>query len=93
MRWDRNTSRAPLRASLETDERSRVRLLTYSAHDDWVLADEPVRMFVAMAIGVRKVPGSRAADLVREAAYELLVSPRDLDVRLWRAGVESAQRA
>ena len=81
-------------ASLPGDGRAVARrLLTYSAHDDWVLADEPVRMFVAMAIGVPKVSGSRAADLVREAAYELLVSPRDLDVRLWRAGVESAQRA
>ena len=62
------------------------RLLTYTARDDWVLADEPVREFVSTAIGVPIVSRRRARDLVRRAAHELAVSPRDLDLRLWRRG-------
>ena len=65
------------------------RLLAYTADDDWVLADEPVRDFVASAIAAPKVSRSGAQSLVREAAYEVLVSPRDLDLRLWLAGTAS----
>ena len=60
------------------------RLLTYTAHDDSVLADEPVRAFVRAATGTAEVSGRRARDLVRKAAYELVVAPRDLEAHLWR---------
>ena len=64
------------------------RLLAYAAADDWVLADEPVVDFVASAIAAPKVSRSGARRLVRDAAYEMLVAPRDLDLRLWLACTE-----
>lgn len=59
------------------------RLLAYTAAADWVLADEAVQRFVASAIDASKVSRSVARSLGRDAAYEIFVSPRDLDLRLW----------
>ena len=59
-------------------------LLTYAGDDDFVLGDDHVRRFVAEATGQRSVPASPAASLVRQAAYELIVSPRHLDYRIYR---------
>ena len=61
------------------------RLLAYTADDNWVRADEPIVDFVASAIAAPKVSRSGARRLVRHAAYEMVVAPRDLDLRLWRA--------
>ena len=63
-------------------------LLTCAGDDDFVVADDHVRQFVAEATGRRTVSASRAARLVRQAAYELIVSPRHLDHRIYRYRVE-----
>ena len=59
-------------------------LLTYAGDDDFVLGDDHVRRFVAEATGQRSVPTSLAVRLVCQAAYELIVSPRHLDYRIYR---------
>ena len=58
------------------------RLLMYTGDDDFVLADRPVRVFVARATGRRSVTRADAAALVRRCAHELLVSPRYIDARI-----------
>ena len=68
-------------------DRSMARLLlTYAGDDDFVVGDSPVRRFVAAAIGHGTVSASWAAHLVRQAAYELVLSPRHLDYLLYRYG-------
>ena len=62
------------------------RILMYTGGDDFVLGDEPVRKFVAHALGRDSVATGQAAKLVRESAYELVVSPRYLDYRIWQYG-------
>ena len=59
-------------------------LLTYAGDDDFVVADDHVRRFAAEATGRRTVSASRAAGLVRQAAHELILSPRFLDYRIYR---------
>ena len=62
------------------------RFLACTADDNRVLANKPVQDLVASAIATPKVSPGGARRLVREAAYGIIVSPRDLDLRLWRAG-------
>ena len=62
------------------------RFLACTADDNRVLANKPVQDLVASAIAAPKVSRSGARRLVREAAYGILVSHRDLDLRLWLAG-------
>ena len=59
-------------------------LLTYAGDDDFVVADDHVRQFAAEASGHRTVSASWAARLVRQAAHELILSPRYLDYRIYR---------
>ena len=59
-------------------------LLTYAGDDDLVVADDHVRRFVAEATGHRTVSASWAAHLVRQTAYEHVLSPRHLDYRIYR---------
>ena len=63
------------------------RLLSYAGRDDFVLGDAHVRRFVADALDRETVSSTRAAALVRRAAYELVLSPRYLDHEIWRFGV------
>ena len=71
--------------SVPGTDRSMARmLLTYAGDDDFVLGDDPVRRFVAEAIGNRTVSASWAAHLVCQAAYEIVLSPRHLDYRIYR---------
>ena len=65
-------------------------LLMYTGDEDFVLGDVHLRRFVASAIGRRAVSAARAEDLVRQSAYELIVSPRLLDHEIWRYGVSGA---
>ena len=65
-------------------------LLMYAGAEDFVLGDTPVRRFVASAIGQRAVSGPRAEELVRNAAYELILTPRHLDHQIWQYGVSGA---
>ena len=58
--------------------------LMHASNDDFVRGDAYVRRFVAHAIDRVSVSGVRAEDLVRQAAYELILSPRFLDNRIWR---------
>ena len=58
------------------------RLLMYTGDDDFVLADRPVRAFVACATGRRSVTWGDAAALVRQCAHELLLSPSYIDARI-----------
>ena len=60
------------------------RFLMYTGNDDFVLGDAHVRDFVALAIGHNHVGAGMAEQLVRHAAYELVVSPRFLDCAIWR---------
>lgn len=62
------------------------RILMYTGGDDFVLGDEPVRKFVAQALGRDSVAMGQAVNLVRESAYELVISPRYLDYRIWQNG-------
>ena len=58
------------------------RLLMYTGNDNFVLADRPVREFVARATSRRSVSRDHAASLVRKCAHELLLSPRYIDARI-----------
>ena len=58
--------------------------LTYVGDDDFVLGDKHVRSFVAHAIGRESVSGIHAEELVRQSAYELILSPRYVDHQIWR---------
>ena len=62
-------------------------LLMYTGDEDFVLGDGHLRRFVASAIGHRAVSAARAEDLIRQSAYELIVSPRLLDREIWRYGI------
>ena len=58
----------------------------YTAGEDFVRGDLPVRRFMAHALGVDVVSAARAEGLVRGAAHELILSPRFLDSRIWMFG-------
>ena len=62
-------------------------LLTYTGDDDRVVGDDHVRSFVARAIDRSTVSATQAVDLVRQSAYELILSPRYLDHQIWRCTV------
>ena len=61
-------------------------LLMYAAPDDYVHADHPIRRFVAEATG-QSVSAARARTLVRQAAHELILSPRFLYHEVWKRGL------
>ena len=65
-------------------------LLMYAGDQDFVLGDVHVRRFVASAIGRRTVSAAQAEELVRGAAYELILCPRFLDREIWQYGVSGA---
>ena len=65
------------------DEEFVRRLLMYTGDDDFVRGDQPVRSFVARALGRKTISTAHAANLVRESAYELVLSPRYLDYQIW----------
>ena len=73
------------------DEHFVRRLLMYTGDDDFVRGDAPVRSFVAHALGRKSIAAGQAVNLVRESAYELVVSPRYLDYRIWCHGVAPAR--
>ena len=75
---------AVLQTPAGTDEHIVRSFLNYAGDDDFVLGDVNVRRFVAFATGRERVSASRAANLVRQAAYELILSPRYLDHQIWR---------
>lgn len=60
------------------------RLLMYTGGDDFVLGDAHIRRFVANAVGRTTISSHAAEQLVRNAAYELILSPRFLDCEIWR---------
>ena len=62
-------------------------LLMYTGDDDRVVGDDHVQRFVARAIDRSTVSAPEAVGLVRQAAYELILSPRFLDHQIWRCGV------
>ena len=64
--------------------------LMFTGDEDFVLGDGHLRRFVASAIGRRAVSAAQAEDLVRQSAYELILSPRFLDCEIWRYGVAGA---
>ena len=72
-----------LRGVSGADEESVRLLLMFSGDDHFVRGDGAIRMFVASALGRRSVPAIHAEELVRRAAYELILSPRLLDYVLW----------
>ena len=57
-------------------------LLMYAGNDDLVKGDVHVRQFVSNALG-RRVSAEEAEQLVRDAARELGVAPRLLDLKIW----------
>ena len=61
-------------------------LMSFSGDDDFVWGDDTVRGFVAHAVDRKTVSAARAAFLVRRASYELILSPRHVDYRIWRGG-------
>ena len=65
-------------------------LLMYAGGDDFVCGDDRVRRFVASAISRSSVSGSRAVNLVRHSAYEMILSPRYLDHQIWKHSVSIA---
>ena len=82
--WRRRKMDLALRTLTGADEHIVRTLLNYAGDDDFVWGDASVRRFVAFAIGRETVSAPRAASLVRQAAYELIVSPRYLDHQIWR---------
>jgi len=82
--WRRKEIDLVLRSLTGPDRHIVRRLLNYAGDDDFVWGDVSVRRFVAFAIGRETVSGPRAANLVRRAAYELILSPRYLDHQIWR---------
>ena len=69
------------------DENAVRMLLMYASNDDFVRGDAHVRNFVARATGRTTVSPATAEDLVRQCAYELILSPRYLDFEIWRRGL------
>ena len=65
------------------DEHFVRRLLLHTADDAFVLGDGSVRDFVARALGQESIGQAQAECLVRKAAYELVLSPKHLDFRIW----------
>ncbi len=65
------------------------RLLMHTGREDFVRGDFHVRGFVARALGRRSVSASQAENLVRKAAYELILSPRFLDREIWKYGASA----
>ena len=61
------------------DEHTIRRLLMYTGDDDFVLGDAHIQRFVASAVGRRTISPRGAQELVRSAAYELILAPRFLD--------------
>ena len=59
-------------------------LMSYASGDAFVWGDDAVRGFVARALGVEAVSAVRSELLVRRAAFELVLSPRHMDYRIWR---------
>ena len=82
--WRRKEIDLVLRSLTGSDRCIVRRLLNYAGDDDFVWGDASVRRFVAFAIGRETVSAPRAANLVRRAAYELILSPRYLDHQIWR---------
>ena len=72
------------------DESTVRMLLMYTGGEDFVLGDVHLRSFVASAVGRRTVCAAQAEDLVRQSAYELILSPRFLDREIWQYGVSGA---
>ena len=75
-----------LRSRAGLSEPSVRRFLMYTAGENFVRGDLPVRRFMAHALGVDVVSAARAEGLVRGAAHELILSPRFLDYRIWSFG-------
>ena len=82
-----------LRVRAGMSEPSVRRLLMYTAGENFVRGDLPVRRFMARALGVAVVSATRAEGLVRGAAHELILSPRFLDSRIWMFGASEAGSA
>ena len=72
------------------DETTVRMFLMYTGLEDFVPGDAHVRRFVASAVGKRAVSAPEAEALVRDAAHELLLSPRLLDHEIWKYGVTAA---
>ena len=81
---------AALRPLPGADESTVRMLLMYTGDEDFVLGDSHVRRFVASAIGRRAISAHEAEGLVRQGAYELILSPRMLDQEIWRYGTSGA---
>ena len=75
-----------LRFSPGFDESTLRRFLMYTGEDDFVWGGEPVREFVANAVGRASIASREAEELVRGAAYELILAPRFLDREIRRYG-------
>lgn len=75
-----------LRLSPGCDESTLRRFLMYTGKDDFVWGGERVRNFVANAVGRASITSVESEELVRRAAYELILSPRFLDREIWRFG-------
>ena len=63
-------------------------LLMYTGNDDFVKGDVHVMRFVSNALGW-KVQAEEAEQLVTDAARELGVAPRLLDLKIWEFGANS----
>ena len=63
-------------------------LLMYTGNDDLVKGDVHVMRFVSNALG-RRVLAEEAEQLVTDAARELGVAPRLLDLKIWEFGANS----
>ena len=75
-----------LRFSGEAGKSAGRRLMMYAGDDDFVRGDIHVRTFVAHAIGQRAVSADQAEQIVRQSAYEMILSPRYLDYQIWKYG-------
>ena len=63
-------------------------LLMYTGNDDLVKGDVHVMRFVSNALG-RRVLAEEAEEIVTDAAHELGVAPRLLDLKIWEFGANS----
>lgn len=79
-----------LRAEPWANEATVRLFLMYTGGEGFVLADTPVRAFVADAIGHTSVPPARAVGLVRAASYELILAPRYVDHAIWRRSASAS---
>lgn len=75
-----------LRSSIGLGESTTRMFLMFSGGDDFVRGDAVVIGFVATALRRETVSAKDAETLVRQAAYELILSPRFLDREIWRFG-------